>query len=347
LDCFLSRSKNGGRRVLPPESLILAGYYGFGNAGDELILHSLIQSFRKDNPEIEITVFSKTPMETRRHFDVQAVDRWRPASWISPLFHASHFILGGGGLLQEETGPWNHFYYLSLLMAAKMFGCQTEVTALGVDPVRGAFNRFWTRFILNHFVDVISVRDETSREALLEAGVTMPVSLRADPVRDLNVERSARSSNRIALALSPSKIRPNWDREIAQLCDHLAAQLDASIDLLAFFPAEDEKFERAIARQSAGVRSVRVWEKPIDLLSWMPQYQLVVATRFHALILASGSQIPFVGWGPQKKVEALCRELGKPYTNTDEIWNEDDQLNQIASLYQSARESVILATRTD
>ncbi len=140
---------------MKPDSIVLAGYYGFGNAGDELILYSLIRRFRRNNPTLSITVLSQSPLDTERIFDVHAVNRWRPWTWISALFSASHFVLGGGGLLQESTGPWNHFYYLSLVILAKLFGCSTEVIALGVDPISKPANRFWTRFALNHWVDAL------------------------------------------------------------------------------------------------------------------------------------------------------------------------------------------------
>ncbi len=327
-------------------SIVIAGYYGFGNAGDELILYSLIERFRRENPHNSITVFSQTPSETQDSFGVRAVDRWRPRTWIRPLFEADRFILGGGGLLQESTGPWNHAYYLSLLVLAKCFGCQTEIMAIGVDPIRGLFNRFWTRFVLNHWVDAISVRDEASRQALTDTRVTAPVEIQKDPVFDLKPERHLKRSGRIAFALSPSKRQPLWSRGVAELCDLLAKRLDVSIDFLVFFAEEDETFARYVFQYAAFETHVRMSDNPQKLLSWIPQYDLVVATRFHALALAQLSGVPFIGWGPQTKVATLCRNNSAHYSNTDEDWNLNNQFEQICSLYQSGNKSVILETRT-
>ena len=45
-------------------SVMIAGYYGFGNAGDELVLASLIQQLRTHDPDVEITVLSQQPEQT-------------------------------------------------------------------------------------------------------------------------------------------------------------------------------------------------------------------------------------------------------------------------------------------
>jgi polysaccharide pyruvyl transferase CsaB len=328
-------------------SVVIAGYYGFENAGDELILVSLIRQIKRENPEERIVVFSNTPEETRNYFGVDAVRRWRPWAWAAPLLQADRFILGGGGLLQEDTGPWNHFYYLSLLVIAKLFGCRTEVVAIGVDPAKAAFNRFWTRFAFNHATDDASVRDEESRQALWDAGVRLPISIRPDPVSDLEIESGPEAPRGIALAVSSSKGFPDRSQAIARLCDRLAAHLQVSIDLLVFYPREDEGFARQVANQTDAIRRIRLWQNPLDLLAWIPQYQMVAATRFHALVISAAAKTPFMGWGDQKKVASFCLAHRRPYINTELDWDEDRLFDQMTGLYQSGMKSVILATRTD
>ena len=326
-------------------AVVIAGYYGFGNAGDELILRSLIQNIRRENPQETVTVFSKHPVATARSFQTQAVDRWRPWTWWTPLLEAERFVLGGGGLLQETTGGGNHFYYLSLLVLAKIFGCRTEAVALGVDPIQKPFNRFWTRFVLNHWTDALSVRDELSRQALIDAGVSYPIEIQTDPVFDLKMEPSNQTPHGIALVLSLWKGRPQWVQEATALCDELTRRLRVPIDLIVLFPEEDAALAQAVARDAAGIRSVRLWDSPEDLLSWMTQYELVVSMRFHALVLASLSCTPFVGWGTQKKVASLCRKLEMPYWNSDEGWDLERRAAQIAGFYETKFKSVILENR--
>ena len=79
---------------------VIAGYYGFGNAGDELILYSLIRRFRRNNPKLSITVLSQKPLDTERIFDVHAVNRWRPWTWIAVVVdHVREHATDAGSIL--------------------------------------------------------------------------------------------------------------------------------------------------------------------------------------------------------------------------------------------------------
>jgi polysaccharide pyruvyl transferase CsaB len=217
-------------------AIVLAGYYGFGNAGDELILRSLMDRLRLEDPSTQITVLSQNPVQTRQRFLVEAVNRWNPFAWIGPLWRARRFMLGGGGLLQETTGPWNHLYYLSLVLLAKILGCQTEVRAIGVDPIHHPLNRWWTRFVFNTFVDKASVRDTESAHAMQAVGVHLMLQTRPDLIFQLRSTFEKPSSPRLAMAVIPWRGRPGWEMDIAQMCDRVAEHLKVSVDLVPFFP---------------------------------------------------------------------------------------------------------------
>ena len=188
---------------------VLAGYYGFGNAGDELILASLIEQIRRESPLCQITVFSRNPVETQKRFTVRSVDRWQPWAWVIPMMTSRRFILGGGGLLQETSGPWNYVYYLGLVVLAKLLGCRTELRAMGVDPVKYGMNRLITRVVFNYFVDWVSVRDSDSQRALEAAGVRRSILRSSDPVFQLTLPPAVPpSAERLAIAAGPWKKRP-------------------------------------------------------------------------------------------------------------------------------------------
>ena len=326
------------------ENLVIAGYYGFGNAGDELILLSLVQEFRKQTARLKITVFSANPEQTISAFDVLAVNRWRPWLWVRPLADADRFILGGGGLLQEDSGPWNYLYYLSLLVIAKVFGCRTEIVAIGVDPITRPWNRFWTRLVLQFWTDRTCVRDEASRLALRAAGVRGDIQIARDPVFELPaIVSSAIPRHGIGLALSAQRSNPRWAWQMADLCDRLADGGSSPVDLLVLFPAEDHAVSLEVARLSSAVRNVRMWKTPQDLLSWIPQYQVIAGTRFHALVLAAVNQIPFIGWGTQNKVISLCEQFHRPFWTPPQAWDSEKQCQWIRALCESPNKSVILA----
>ena len=46
--------------------VVMSGYYGFGNAGDDAILESIDQAIRAASDEVSVTVLSNDPGLTRR-----------------------------------------------------------------------------------------------------------------------------------------------------------------------------------------------------------------------------------------------------------------------------------------
>lgn len=314
--------------------VVLAGYYGFGNAGDDLILRVLVEHFHKVDPAAKLVVLSKNPQETSQTLDVISVDRWAPWRWAQPFSQAKRFVLGGGGLLQESTGPWNHLYYLGLLCLAKALGSHTEIRAIGVDPVRSGFNKRMTRWVMSHVVDQISVRDQESKEALESVGVQKTIVVESDLVFRLVVPATSDTiPARIGLAVSAWPGRESWVSDIAWLIDHVEERWRLPVDLLVFFPVQDERLCREIAASTKIKTSVRVWQNASEILSWMKDYGLIVGTRYHALVLAAKAGIPFVGWGSQAKVISLCRALGQNAWSLERGWQGEDILRQIGDTW--------------
>ena len=55
--------------------ILISGYYGFNNIGDESILRTVIDNLREKLPDVEITVLSQDPAQTREQFGVEAARR--------------------------------------------------------------------------------------------------------------------------------------------------------------------------------------------------------------------------------------------------------------------------------
>ena len=55
--------------------IVISGYYGFGNAGDEAVLAGLVDTFRAAIPGVSLSVASADPEATRRMHGVDAFDR--------------------------------------------------------------------------------------------------------------------------------------------------------------------------------------------------------------------------------------------------------------------------------
>jgi polysaccharide pyruvyl transferase WcaK-like protein len=55
------------------KTLLIAGYYGFGNTGDEAILSAILSELRAQRPQLEFTVVSGNPEQTAARYKVASV----------------------------------------------------------------------------------------------------------------------------------------------------------------------------------------------------------------------------------------------------------------------------------
>lgn len=162
--------------------IVVSGYYGFGNAGDEAILEAMLRDVRALAPAVRVVVLSGDPADTSARFGVEAVPRMNPGAVMRALRGADLFLSGGGSLLQDATGWGSVPYYAGLMGVARRLGVPVVVYAQGVGPLR----RPWLRRLAAAAVGAaseITVRDRLSCETLRELGVD-PARIRvtADPV---------------------------------------------------------------------------------------------------------------------------------------------------------------------
>lgn len=149
--------------------VVVSGYYGFGNTGDEAVLRGLITALRRAG-SVEITVLSGNPQETQALHGVEAVDRYSLAAIWKAFRRADLVISGGGGLLQDRTSARSSLYYLAVIVLAAAAGKPVYVYGQGVGPLRRRWLRRAAGAVLRR-ARGIGVRDEASRELLEACGI--------------------------------------------------------------------------------------------------------------------------------------------------------------------------------
>ena len=163
------------------KKIVISGYYGFNNLGDEAVLAGIISLLKKKNKELKITVLSAAPQKTAEKFGVQAVSRTSLIQILAALAEADLFISGGGSLLQDVTGNFSVPYYLGLAWLAKLQGTKTVYYAQGAGPLQQKWSQLLTALSLNRF-QLLGVRDQASKNLLKEIGVKKDIQLTVDPV---------------------------------------------------------------------------------------------------------------------------------------------------------------------
>lgn len=309
------------------KQIVISGYYGFNNAGDEAILDSIVDTLRslaqKRGETLSFTVLSANPAVTTARLQVNAVYRMDFLAIFHAIRKSDAFISGGGGLLQDATGRgFSIPYYLGLVLLARLLGKKTIFYAQGIGPISKKFNQLLTRVVANR-ASLLSVRDHGSVEELRRLGVTRPpLTLTVDPVFLLEpadpqgraaafVDTLPENSPVVGIAVRSWKKEEETLREIAAAADTLAHNLAAVTVLVPMHYPEDLLVsEKLAALMKSDTVILRDNLNPREFLSVFNHFNLVVAMRLHALIFAAVSGIPMLGIGYDRKVDAFLARLG-------------------------------------
>ncbi len=313
--------------------VLISGYYGFDNLGDELILKVLVDELKERG--VKITVLSQNPKKTAAQYGVDAIKRTSFIDIVDALASANLFISGGGGLFQDATGPMSTLYYGGLIHLARFFDVPVVFWAQGVGPLRKSLSRKMTASALRK-CEKIAVRDEKS--ALLVAELTgEKPEITADPVWLLRnaftkslpslppTGKSKKSSETQNAASScdatSSKVwtvgislRP-WHELTAERLSALADCLNAlaqqhedsvCFKLLPFQKKEDTELLENFAKQLKATSRVSVTiVSPEEVLESLAGCDVVLGMRFHSLILGLLFNVPVYGLVYDPKVASL------------------------------------------
>jgi polysaccharide pyruvyl transferase CsaB len=332
--------------------IVISGYYGFGNAGDEAMLTAMVEALSDVDPAVRITVISGNPADTRRRHGIAAVYRLNYPEIIRVLAGSDLLISGGGSLLQDVTSDRSLYYYLSIMMLAKKLGKAVMLYAQGIGPVRGALARGAMRYIGNT-VDLVTVRDEGSRDELKALGVkTPPIYITADPVLALHpVDREiGRSILRryklegatplIGFSVREWKDWSHYKQVLAQAADDLAAEFGARVVFLPMQWPDDLEAARKITRRMRNPAVVLEEEYTTsELLSLVGNLDLLVGIRLHALIFAAVMHVPMVGISYDPKVDRFLETLHDRHIGTLQSVTVDGLLAKARVLWPATRRS--------
>ena len=137
--------------------VLLCGYYGFGNMGDDVLLRSAIARAKKEFATDSIGALTLHPRRDGSRFGIKCKSRRLPLA----LFSCRHLVFGGGTLLQEDTSLRSLCYYSLLLLSAKALGAKVYLWGNGLGSPRSAIGRALIRKCLDK-CDYVGLRDKNS-----------------------------------------------------------------------------------------------------------------------------------------------------------------------------------------
>ena len=315
--------------VFVRQLIVVSGYYGFNNLGDEAILEELVHELKSLWSANDIVILSQDPETTAARFGVGAQNRWKLGEIAALLKQCKLFISGGGGLFQDSESVKSVIYYGGLISLATLCGAPTLIYAQGLGPLKTALGKALTRFSLVQ-PKQISVRDETSLKLLKEWGLAGNSRLTGDPVWLLSptaldeellnpVSNCKRSGNKL-VGLSLREGGGFSLRHIECLAISMHKQLSPHYTLLPLplQPDQDEvpleQFTSIWLELGGKILSPQLGklEKPSQWLSLIANLDLLIGMRLHSLIMALSSQVPVVGISYDPKVKHVLNFFEQP-----------------------------------
>ncbi|MBR5152441.1 MAG: polysaccharide pyruvyl transferase CsaB [Clostridia bacterium] len=353
--------------------IMISGYYGFHNSGDDSILKAMVDSISSSRPDLRILALSNDPSETKTVYGIDSIHRFNLPLILWNMRKTRLLISGGGSLIQDVTSDKSLAYYLGIIRMAKAMGAKVMLYANGIGPIEHEKNHKRIRDVLNQ-VDLITLRDPSSLEELKRFDVNSPrVLVTADPAFHLTAaspEESALLVSRTGLpegkpycciALRPWKnADKDMEKVVAMVADYIKQSYDMEILLVPMQQNKDmATAEAVLASMKEPGYLLRDAASPSQLMGIVGGAELILGMRLHILIYAAKMGTPVIGLTYDPKVESIMQYIGQtliepvahinPLTlcrKVDTVMSTKETIEQeLETVAQGAREKALTNTK--
>lgn len=338
------------------KEILISGYYGFRNSGDDALLKAIIQDLKKYKESPNIVVLSANPEETMEYYRVKSINRLNLISVLKHMRKADMLISGGGTLIQDRTSTKSLWYYLSIITMALRNNVKVMLYSNGIGPLVKSRNIKRTKNVLEK-VNLITLRDEESYKTIRDMGITNPmVKVTADPALGLDLADKNRGieilskegvpKNNKILGVSIRRwqnLDTNFEDEIAAVCDYAYEKYGYYTVFLPMQSSRDLAILQSVKRKMKNKSTlIKARYSVEDVMSIMKCFDICIGMRLHTLIYSAVNAVPLIGivydpkissfmeYTHQKlyleaeglKKENLCKMLDECVSNYDTIKND-------------------------
>jgi len=297
--------------------VLVCGWIGSTNLGDELIASTFADLISDEGGEPTLVTIdpvrsaAAAPSQVRHRGALDTVGLAREA-----LRHDG-LIFGGGGLVQDETGPLNLPFHLTRLAVGRGLRLPWCGLALGVGDVRRRSSRLLVRTVMRG-ATAITVRDRGSQRRLAELTGSEP-QLGIDPVVAMHAHEID-AEDVLAVALRPPNrvgqrrtadagLDPALIGRWAAAIDSIAAAHGLAVRFVAWDRTHDADVHRAVADRMTTPSTLEE-PGPDEIIDRMGSSRLVVSMRYHGAVAARLAGRPAVVLDYSPKMGDLVSEAG-------------------------------------
>ncbi len=299
--------------------VVVAGYYGFGNLGDEVLLGVTLDWLRGFEG-VEPQVLSANPMETGARHGVSALNRWNPVTVFGALRGAKALVLGGGGLLQDATSARSLSYYLGLLRLARWLKVPAFLLGQGLGPLSERGEALAAHELRQ--VAYLSVRDDDSLararawgapEARWAPDLALSIAPKLEP------SDSARPVLGLALVAPPAPQREAVLDALAEGIQRVRAVHGLTPVFIPCHPS-DQAFAHALNQRAPLTVLPPLQGGASQHLALLRECQVLWGSRLHALAFALMGGVPFAALAYDPKVAHFTGQVNASLRDALPCW---------------------------
>ncbi|WP_405154164.1 polysaccharide pyruvyl transferase CsaB [Paenibacillus sp. FSL K6-0108] len=346
--------------VTTSQKLVISGYYGFNNSGDEAVLKSILTALEEEshrsNITIEPIVLSGDPEWTTSMYGVRAVHRMKLKEVREAIKESDGLISGGGSLLQDATGLKSIPYYLGVIKLAQWLKKPTFIYAQGIGPVNRKMFNPMIRSVFKA-CKYVSVRDEQSAEYLRGLGLQWnQIHVVPDPVMGLPLpEAKAEDVSSVAVNAQTANVHTElpvigvsvrfWESDrkeltaIAAGLKKLCSKKAVHLRFLPFHLPLDEQASRFVmemlgdlGNKGSEVSITKDLTDPQLMLQEVSNCDVVIGMRLHSLIYAASQYVPPVGISYDPKIDQFMLRLDSECVGSTDALDGDKLAKTVANL---------------
>ncbi len=299
--------------------LVILGYYGFGNWGDELSLLATVHdiaaiSNQRRLPYLCQIIAKDGELSLPFPIPVEIISRKEIPQLFYALRRSDAVIVGGGSLLQDRTSFRSLCYYTLILRLALVFGKPLCFYGCGFGPLQRRLSRSLVSSILRGSSSIVC-RDSESEELALALGAKPKRLYRGiDVVFSLAdwLKREGLSPfppEKIAFFLRP--FFPGDEGKETVLLEAIRALIarGKAVELVAFHREWDGEVVSRYAH-TLGIPWIS-FASLEEMVRYFQTVGVVFSMRLHPLILATIFGLPWFAFDFDPKMVAFSRFFGE------------------------------------
>jgi polysaccharide pyruvyl transferase WcaK-like protein len=300
---------------------LLVGYFARGNLGDDAMLSGFAHYLAEAVPAVEVITVPLPPRGPEGWIPMARLLRQCCKSDSLSLVGGTHFHDAYGRRSLPILGA-----HLLLLLMARLSGCRIGLAGVGVGPLRSQTARLLTRQIFR-LSTASFVRDSLSLEVVRQAGVrSVDVGFDLAALLEFPVHSDSRQPvERIAVSLVPyfeayhanGALDARFVQSVASAL-RCASDSPVLVDVLTLNRHGRLADTQVCARLADELRAKGIatteWVAgdPEELVAVLDRADAVIATRYHAALLAFMVAKPLIVIAYEAKCVHLADQIGLP-----------------------------------